>query len=321
MFHEMRRKIFMKLIFYISVSDFFMNISSAFGFPANGSILCYLQGTMELYFSLASWLWTTALCFAVFTIMWNGRLYIDMRFVHIICWGIPTLATFLPFITSTYGSPSPDTQWCLIVAKDGQSVDNYVKFWSYASYFFWLFLCIFLMLLWTAMVFGRLVWQQTVMSDVVKKTYSKLWIYPLFMLICWSLNYAIIQFSAAQSPLSVGLSMVCGISNGIFTSIGFFVKSEEARGRWYEYLFQSTATRNSIVVIIEEDFVEDQALELRPTVDPNNVSIITGKQSTSGSGRSTFFRQTMDIEHVSNAMHNTGNNSMSMLGLGLKNSY
>jgi len=50
MFKDLQNKVFMKLIFYISTADFFMNVVSAFGFPSNDSPLCWTQGLIISYF-------------------------------------------------------------------------------------------------------------------------------------------------------------------------------------------------------------------------------------------------------------------------------
>ena len=42
-FKDLQVRVFTKYIYYISVADFFMGISSL-GFPAGGTVLCWIQG-------------------------------------------------------------------------------------------------------------------------------------------------------------------------------------------------------------------------------------------------------------------------------------
>ena len=44
-FQDLQIRVFLKYIYYISVADFFMSVSS-FGFPPGGSVLCWIQGIM-----------------------------------------------------------------------------------------------------------------------------------------------------------------------------------------------------------------------------------------------------------------------------------
>lgn len=49
-FRDLQVRVFTKYIYYISVADFFMGISS-FSFPPGGSVLCWIQGVaLKIYF-------------------------------------------------------------------------------------------------------------------------------------------------------------------------------------------------------------------------------------------------------------------------------
>ena len=50
LFKEMQQRVFMTIIFYISCADFCMNSTTFIGFPANGSVLCWLQGIFLVYY-------------------------------------------------------------------------------------------------------------------------------------------------------------------------------------------------------------------------------------------------------------------------------
>lgn len=49
MFKELRARVFITFVYYISVADFFMNVASAMGFPPGGSVLCWIQGNFTFY--------------------------------------------------------------------------------------------------------------------------------------------------------------------------------------------------------------------------------------------------------------------------------
>ena len=93
-FPVMRTKRFMKFIFYISLSDLILNISTAFGFPQNNS-LCYAQGILCTIFSMCSWLWTTALSHTLYCVVENKKTIAD-PYLHMICWGLPLACALIP---------------------------------------------------------------------------------------------------------------------------------------------------------------------------------------------------------------------------------
>lgn len=261
-FKDMRKKSFMKFIFYISLSDFFMNVTSAFGFPNTGTALCWIQAIGENYFALASWFWTTALSYSIFSIIKNGKRPFKMWHAHMICWTLPAILTALPLTTDTYGASDVDTQWCLIISRPS-SAPWMTPFWSYAAFFAWLFLCIALMIYWTYIIYYRTHFQNVVMNDIVKKSYDKVSLYPVAMVLCWALNYCCITVLSNQdTPLLVFLSMIFGISYGIATAIIFMIKSEEAPRRWYDLFFSWGIFHrpSENMIPIDFNYAEDDSL-------------------------------------------------------------
>eukprot|EP01038_Epipyxis_sp_PR26KG_P011167 gene11167-14985_t len=265
-FPEMNSKIFMKFIYFISLSDFCMNLTSLIGFPPNGSVLCWIQGMCQNYFAIASWLWTTAVSFTLYGIVLNGKVYFKFWQISIMCWGIPLLPTLLPLITNTYGAGNPDAQWCLIIGKNG-TPSAVTKFWSYGSFFLWLFTCLLLMSAWQIIVYFRFL--KSSLSSVVKSTYDKVWLYPLVMGLCWVLNFLCVAVIPHDEFLVVGFSMICGIFYGILTSCIFFWKSNEAIARWKYLLFGDKRLKFGSFSL------ESNSDNLSLSVSPSQHSIIT----------------------------------------------
>lgn len=262
-FKEMRRGNFMRIILYMSLSDFAMNLSSAIGFPPDGSIRCWMQGMLQIYFAVSSWLWTTVLAYRIYCIVKFGICYLKNWHSHIICWGIPLMLTLLPLTTSKYGTSSTNTQWCLLVRKHG-SPDWTVKFWGYLSYFVWLFLCITLMIGMQLCLYIK--FRNSSIRAVVIQAYDKVYLYPIAMSACWILNYSLTErHRDKHSSFLAALSMIFGISNGIISSMIFLVKSTEARKRWHRYFFStsndngddSNLRTNGLSSEIELDFDDD----------------------------------------------------------------
>eukprot|EP00600_Ochromonadales_sp_CCMP1393_P002657 CAMPEP_0174987122 /NCGR_PEP_ID=MMETSP0004_2-20121128/19356_1 /TAXON_ID=420556 /ORGANISM="Ochromonas sp., Strain CCMP1393" /LENGTH=218 /DNA_ID=CAMNT_0016240115 /DNA_START=107 /DNA_END=760 /DNA_ORIENTATION=- len=82
--------------------------------------------------------------------------------------------------------------------------------------------------------------------DKVKRTYDKLYWYPIVMIVCWTLNYACTDLVARRvDKRVVAVSMIAGIMNGLLTAIIFMIKSEEAKERWAAYFFPQSHPRTA----------------------------------------------------------------------------
>jgi hypothetical protein len=236
-FNDMRKKLFMKYIFYIAVSDFFVAIASTFGFPPNGSSLCWIQGAMAMYFPLASWFWTTMLSYTIYSIILNGKIIFPLWIAHVICWGLPLILTILPIASTTAVFGRPDNsnhyQWCMIVDKSDHNKP--VVLWAYLSFFGWLFLCVALMTLWGLL--SHLSSFQHPLTDVVHQTNQKIRLYPVWMSACWTANFlcTCVIPGSSDGALAVA-SMSVGVSYGIVSSSLFLYFSEEAQQRWLSLL-------------------------------------------------------------------------------------
>ena len=146
---------------------------------------------------------------------------------------LPLVLALLPLTTNTYSSGDPDLQWCLIVPRSGYP-SAMALFWAYASFFVWLFVCILLMIYWGVMIQWR--YWGSIASQIVRRTYEKVWLYPVSLALCWLLNVACISVpSVSQSPLFVGLSTIFGLSNGIMNAIIFMRYNGEIMQRWVDY--------------------------------------------------------------------------------------
>lgn len=150
--------------------------------------------------------------------------------MHAFAWGLPMFLALIPITTNNYGSSNYDTQWCVLTQR-GNNWSWLTQFWSYVAFFGWLFVCIALMIAWQVMISYQ--FRDSPMQAVVRRTYDKVYLYPVVMIVCWVLNYWCddVRNKDAGEFLNA-LSMLFGISNGVFSALIFMFKSEEARRRW-----------------------------------------------------------------------------------------
>jgi hypothetical protein len=83
-FPEMRKKRFMKFIFYMTVCDFAVGVISFLGFPQSGTALCDIQGVVVFLFMLGSWVLKTARSYSIFVIFKSGNYFYVFYFNC--CW-------------------------------------------------------------------------------------------------------------------------------------------------------------------------------------------------------------------------------------------
>ena len=269
-FAEMRPKKFMQFIFYISLSDFFLSLSSAIGFPSD-TTLCFVQGVISSFFAMSSWLWVTCFSFSMFSLLTKGVIY-DMKYFHAISWILPLISTFIPLTMATYGQPTPREQWCTFVE------DKNTQYWTfdfstYGLYWGWFFLCVGLMLCWEIIVYIKV--RSTTFAtnpnpattDIIKKMYNKVALYPYIIVSCWSVNFIVDEIGTHSSMVAF-FSMLIGTLNGFFATILFFWKSDEARGRWYRLIYKHELrmpliSEASILIIDFEDEEVKQQVNAR----------------------------------------------------------
>ena len=92
-------------IFYAVSSHLLASIGTVVGQPDTSNV-CSYQGIMSNIFILSSVSWTTMITYLLYSNLKfskNQHKRIRAPF-YVLCFGIPILLTFLPFINATYGS-------------------------------------------------------------------------------------------------------------------------------------------------------------------------------------------------------------------------
>eukprot|EP01035_Chromulina_nebulosa_P041205 gene41205-55727_t len=52
-----------------------------------------LQGIVQGYFAVASWLWTTVLSYTIFSVISNGKVNFKLWHARVFCWTLPMILT------------------------------------------------------------------------------------------------------------------------------------------------------------------------------------------------------------------------------------
>lgn len=266
-FPQMRSKVFMQIIIMLSLSDLIASVGSAFGFPPNSSLLCPTQSILTTYFYHASWFWSVALNYQLYSVVTTTRLGMSSGFMHAICWILSLLCTFLPLSAgATFGRDIDDTTgalgWCYLKTNN---FNNYLIVWIPLSVLP-LFLSIFVMCYFSTRIFFQFRKNPTVFGVV-----DMLFWYPIAMIINWLpniivaflINTNIISYDNLTIVMIANGLTILATQNGTFSAMIFFWKSREARYRWANLLgINSTSQEMSPV-----DFENDEKISLSNKLD------------------------------------------------------
>ena len=76
----------------------------------------------------------------------------------------------------------------------------------------------------------------SIASQIVRRTYEKVRLYPVALALCWLLNVACVFVpNNNQTPIFYGMSTIFGLSNGIANAIIFMRYNGEIMQRWVDY--------------------------------------------------------------------------------------
>jgi hypothetical protein len=172
--------------------------------------------------------------FQVKQIVYTGKVLEDLTPFHIICWGLPTLLTFLPLFSVGYGS---ENDWCFFANPRNGYPQWIVSFWSYAAFYFWILLSMLLNFFFLLCSWAK-VKALPVVNRNVKQTIKKLAVYPMVIAFCWLPNTVIstvFLFTTdvgGYSTSFVAFTTAMSASQGLFLSVAFFFLNPFVREKY-----------------------------------------------------------------------------------------
>lgn len=261
MFESMRRKLFMQIIAFISISDLIANSPYLSTYrPPNGNWQCSMSGFINLYFYPVSWIWTTTLMFFLYSLATKGKLPLSALIIHSFCWIFPLILTLLNLTTNTFGmGQAHPYEVCVISADKNQFA---AEMWHIITYYgFWL-VCVALMVLMYIRIVSMNQKDLSSKFPLWQSSIAPLQLYPLAMFVCW-MPHMIAVFCEYFSWFH-GLnefyfaSDIIKITHGALTALIFFTNSTEARGRWRKALRKRCADLKSLKMkLLQQNEVKD----------------------------------------------------------------
>lgn len=234
LFKRMRTKMFMRIIFYVSMSDFIANSTVFSGVPSD-YYLCFMQGILQQCFYPSSWLWTTMLMYLLYSLVLRGKITISSLRMVSICCGIPLLCALLPLTTDTYESSNNDDDWCWIQPyNDGGFQRTMTTVWQVLTFDCLIIICFVLMSGWGLRIYWKLKVDQIPTTPAVSAALESLVLYPLILIVCWLPNEVMLIFFGRYPADNVYVVLANSLSilHGGFAALIFFYKSKECRVNW-----------------------------------------------------------------------------------------
>jgi hypothetical protein len=229
-FREMRSKLFMRIIAYISLSDMLGNFPYVLPYRPHHGPWCIMQGLINITFYPMSWLWTLALAYLLYFLATENR-FPSEKFVlsiNVVCWGLPVFLTALSTTCTIYGYSTFGIypyEVC-IFRKETDAVIYHGIF-----YYGLLVLCWVLMV----MMKRRLIKLQAAsLSPSYQIARTSLSLYPPALIVCWFPHCILflVGFVYHERYGFYFMSDVLKLSHGVVTAAIFFYKSPEARRLW-----------------------------------------------------------------------------------------
>jgi len=246
LFPNLRKLRYVELVFYVSISDLFAACGTILGSVPDDSDECWFQGFSTSIGFLAAVLWTTVILHQIFlVVVQRGKVFKSMIPLHMFCWGWPIVLSLLPLSTNTYNNYDDQASWCFVASRSDSPMWGEL-FWTIFSFFFWIWLAIFVNVVQIVMVVRKL--RNLQVSRAVRSTMRKLIWYPLMTMVCWFLvsigTIHVIANNTSFEDVNTSWQMITivgsllAILQGFFNACFFITMNKIVREHWYEFSYR-----------------------------------------------------------------------------------
>ena len=230
-------KPFSHIVFLISLCNLLSSIGASLGLPSDGTMRCRAQAFLLLFFYPASWIWTSLLVYQIRSLLVYRRLWLKPLQMHIICWTIVCLISFIPLSTNAYGQDDALNQQ---IPCNFQGNSEIAFYWSLATFGCILVACILVMMVCMGHVLYH--WAYYGQTDKTGKEYAIFRTtrgYPLFMLLCWIPYLGLYVFDPSMHLSYPGINafiLILSTQYGTFLTIFFFLFCRAGSRQWRRFL-------------------------------------------------------------------------------------
>lgn len=268
-FRHLLKGYYLRVVLYMALCNFMVAIGGLLGPNVPNSLdepRCYIQYFLMNYFQIASCLWCASISINLHYLIVKGKQVEKSKYrnyIHIVCWIIPLIATFLPLTMNDVSVDDDYGSICYLVGRS-YSHPHATLFWAIFSKYLWIWLAYFGMIFFMLVVIYKSRTTSKSLNEKIAKAIRKLRLYPIVLISQWTL--ATIQSMMGYS-VNEGLPDDGFItyrfflfSGGVFMSIIFFATNQSIVNGWKNVLFGYPA--ESIRLTIESNLSDNS----RPSV-------------------------------------------------------
>ncbi|KAJ1428025.1 hypothetical protein B484DRAFT_72155 [Ochromonadaceae sp. CCMP2298] len=256
---------FSNIIWLISLSDMIASISFCFGFPTQGTHLCEAQSILMLFFFPASWLWTVALVFQLYSMSVYRRLCIRMFPLHCIVWSVSLLVLTLPLIENRYGNDD-ELSGHVICTLNGRQQRNHLE-WMLGIFNGVLGLCVAFMVAILVHVWLHFASREEDSARDWREIalFRSMRLYPLALTLTRAPVFVAFLVLAVTGDMPIGYLQgfeAIATQYGTVLAIIFFSNSQLVRTKWWELVFPRDPNKDK-----HSSFVSDNSTFVSDAID------------------------------------------------------
>ena len=283
-FPELFKKNYHRVVFYMAFCDFMSGVGGALGTQTAQNVgpKCWAQWILTTYFMIASILWCTSTTINLYFLVVKAKTADkgQVTRAHVICWGLPLFATFLPFTTEDASVDDDYGSWCYLVNRP-YSNDTISKLynsirrnftivnliilllglaWIIFSLYFWIWLSFIVMIVCLSLVYAKIHSAPSILNGKIEIALTKLRFYPVVTFTQWILAtiHNMMSFSGeGDIPPDAFLTYrFFQFSSGVFTTLVFFCVNADVRSAWSQLFINRIGSIRSL-----RDTVDDRVDE------------------------------------------------------------
>jgi hypothetical protein len=223
-----RTRKYFEALFYIGISNFFTSFANSFGFVRDDSPECWVQGIVTNVFAVSSIAWTVVVSLILNHAVTRAVMLEITPLMHLICWGLPVIVTFIPLSEVSFGSKGGQNL-CFFETPDFFKL----VLWRWIGFYVWIMLGVVIIIF----LFINMFCKKTNMiteKAFLKKLFHKLKYYPVTIVVCW-LPVAVFDSVPDNSAWFYTSTNALSCFHGTLLAIVFWVQNyqvlREIKGR------------------------------------------------------------------------------------------
>lgn len=231
LFSQLRYKLFMQIIVYISIGDILGNFPYVFPFHASeGNWWCTLSGLLNFGGYPMEWMWTTTLIYLLYRLSVVGHIPKHFGVFHAINWGIPIVFAVCSLAFGPFRRSSNDYEVCVVPIRHAPIIYHFVTYYGI------FYLCVVTI----CVLYVRLRYFMYENPPSTKPrqraflvTLSAAQWYGFILIIFWLPHNISEVIPTVYSGPVYNILVLWKILHGVATALVFFSQSKEARRLWW----------------------------------------------------------------------------------------